>query len=192
MAARDGVGRDGGSLRAGPRRPGRADAGGAWKRRRPRAATSAGRQSAALVVTDAAADRAARGTPGASTLRVDDHAEPLVELRRHAQRCAAPSTRGISAEAVAAWGRQVDEQRTRRQRWLRFRAGARVDAGEPGGRLLVCVRAGQRRPGGRRRCPTSSSVYTPCSPSGGNLAPRMAAAGLLPEDAGLLARITAG
>ncbi len=144
-----------------------------------------GRQSAALVVVDAAPT----GQPWDARrfdLRVDDHAEPLVELRRilnvrrayHAwdQVEAALVGEGVGEEQVAA-------------ALAAFRAAPDLMPENPEGVYwFACalVNAGQVE----AALPHFRQVFA-VQPIWRELTPRMAAAGLLPEEAALLARIRA-
>jgi uncharacterized Ntn-hydrolase superfamily protein len=145
-----------------------------------------GRQSAALVVIDAAPT----GKPWDARrfdLRVDDHAEPLVELRRILNvRRAYYAWDQVEAALV---GEDVGEAQVAAA-LAAFRRCARLDAGEPGGRLLVLPVRWSTPARWNAALPHFQQVYA-VQPVWRELAPRMAAAGLLPEDAGLLARITA-
>jgi uncharacterized Ntn-hydrolase superfamily protein len=144
-----------------------------------------GRQSAALVVIDAAPT----GKPWDARrfdLRVDDHAEPLVELRRILNvRRAYYAWDQVEAALV---GEDVGEAQVAAA-LAAFRAAPDLMPENPEGVFwFACalVNAGQVD----AALPHFQQVYA-VQPVWRELAPRMAAAGLLPEDAGLLARITA-
>jgi uncharacterized Ntn-hydrolase superfamily protein len=145
-----------------------------------------GRQSAALVVIDAAPT----GKPWDARrldLRVDDHAEPLVELRRILNvRRAYHAWDQVEAALV---GEDVGEAQVAAA-LAAFRAAPDLMPENPEGVFwFACalVNAGQVE----AALPHFQQVYA-VQPVWRELVPRMVAAGLLPEDAGVLARITAG
>jgi len=144
-----------------------------------------GRQSAALVVIDAAPT----GKPWDARrldLRVDDHAEPLVELRRILNvRRAYHAWDQVEAALV---GEDVGEAQVAAA-LAAFRAAPDLMPENPEGVFwFACalVNAGQVE----AALPHFRQVYA-VQPVWRELTPRLAAAGLLPEDAALLAQITA-
>jgi len=144
-----------------------------------------GRQSAALVVIDAAPT----GKPWDARrldLRVDDHAEPLVELRRILNvRRAYHAWDQVEAALV---GEDVGEAQVAAA-LAAFRAAPDLMPENPEGVFwFACalVNAGQVE----AALPHFQQVYA-VQPVWRELTPRLAAAGLLPEDAALLAQITA-
>lgn len=144
-----------------------------------------GRQSAALVVIDAAPT----GKPWDARrldLRVDDHAEPLVELRRILNvRRAYHAWDQVEAALV---GEDVGEAQVAAA-LAAFRAAPDLMPENPEGVFwFACalVNAGQVA----AALPHLQQVYA-VQPVWRELVPRLAAAGLLPEDAGLLARLVA-
>lgn len=142
-----------------------------------------GRQSAALVVIDAAAT----GRPWAARrfdLRVDDHAEPLVELRRLLD--VRRANLAWDAVEAALVGGAADEQQVAAA-LAEFRAAPDLMPENPEGAFwLACalVNAGEVE----TALPYFRQVYA-VQPIWRELVVRLAGAGLLPDDAVLLTRL---